>query len=562
MKDQKEQTPQLPGEVKEFVLNDYCKGYSMVVDNCWNYSIYAQDPNISIFDNEFCAGFVQAKVQGKTAIKAARDNAWRNYLICNTPQEAISIEQTDLAMQVASDALLNNYRYFYNFLKEKGEERIPLYIKRLLFRMAGLWVGVNHDDFTGTLKFEDLDPDKIGIEEFKCGKYENQKLTFADIYFINAEMDLYDVISSKIGIDYDPSTPTKNVKQTGHCSAYALIRDNEIYWTHNSWDGMFDMSCAVTFCIGEDFVTQNSISQGQFGSNTDFGFNKNGIGFNETTELYTYNKPKELGIWLTWRAAAAEQFCTSIEDFYDFVSIDNTATYQNGYMIVDVNRKLIGLMEMSYDRFALFICDGNTIKIKDSTGYEPTVKDYDHHLITPTHIFGINQPVYKPIHYELGSMNARPMRRVQFFNHIDHVVDMDTCKDLITYTDDKEPLSIYGRWDLGFGTTELSWRVRPDGSLDGKAASASLVKEVLDNITLQPCIDGEATSFWMKYGTARINGRSFQWSQSYFKEFKGPQSEDYVPDVLDGNWHKVRMFMKSAKNDDTFFTGDSGVKLG
>ena len=66
--------------INEYVLDDYSKGYSQVIDNCWNYSIFAQNPDVDIFTNEFNAGFVQAKIQGKKSIKAARDNQWRNLL--------------------------------------------------------------------------------------------------------------------------------------------------------------------------------------------------------------------------------------------------------------------------------------------------------------------------------------------------------------------------------------------------------------------------------------------------------------------------------------------------
>ena len=47
---------QKKGEIKEYILNEFSKGYSEVIDNCWNYSIFAQDPNISIFENEYNAG--------------------------------------------------------------------------------------------------------------------------------------------------------------------------------------------------------------------------------------------------------------------------------------------------------------------------------------------------------------------------------------------------------------------------------------------------------------------------------------------------------------------------
>ena len=35
----------------EYVLDDYTKGYAQCVDNNWNFAIYAQNPDISIFQN-------------------------------------------------------------------------------------------------------------------------------------------------------------------------------------------------------------------------------------------------------------------------------------------------------------------------------------------------------------------------------------------------------------------------------------------------------------------------------------------------------------------------------
>jgi len=37
-----------------------------------------------------------------------------------------------------------------------------------------------------------------------------------------------------------------------------------------------------------------------------------------------------------WRAALAEQFATSITDFFDAISLDNSGTYLNGTLLVDV----------------------------------------------------------------------------------------------------------------------------------------------------------------------------------------------------------------------------------
>lgn len=539
---------QKKGEIKEYILNEFSKGYSEVIDNCWNYSIFAQDPNISIFENEYNAGFIQSKIQGNTSIVAARNNCWKNMLICDTPQDKISIDIPDDAHKAVEEALVNNYKYLYNWLKNNEKDRIANLIKRLLFRMAGIYGGLKKEK-PGKITFEDLAPEKFNASELKLGHYENKDLSFIDIYFINAQADVFDAVSGKFDLSKDAVAKNKNNE---HCSAFVkFMDDGEIYWTHNSWCGFYVQSCAVTYAIGDDFVTQNAICQGQFGSNTDFGFNKNGICFNETTHLCSYNESKELGIWITWRSAAAEQFSESINDFYNIISIDNTGTYLNGYQLVDAFRNEIGIVEMSYCRFVLFKSDGKELTVTDSTGFKPTKKDYDPHLIGPKHIFGVNYPISKTIAYELETLNARPMRRVQFFNLIDSVVNIETAKNLITYTEDTEPLSIYGRWDLGYGTTEMKFRInnqlvfrtRPDGSNDAKAFSASAVRELINDLKFKPNKDSKKCSFWMKYGTPEIQGIPFIWSQSLFKEFKKSYEEDWVPDTVTGTWNPVKIFM-------------------
>jgi len=377
--------------------------------------------------------------------------------------------------------------------------------------------------------------------------YGDTPLTLLDVIFINTQYDLFDCLGDKLGLVMGYGTATKAVPRTNkpdHCTSFTkMMPDGNVFWTHNSWCCFWAQSCAVTYCIGEDFVTQNANCQGQFGSNTDFGFNGNGIGFNETTHVDLYDKTKVRGIWLAYRSAAAEQFSRTIEEFYEYCSMDNTGTYLNGYHIIDANTGEIGLLDMSYNRFVLFVCDGKQIKMTDSTGYVPTHLDYDHHLITPTHIFGVNQPVSWWVGYELESMNLRPMRRNQLWSRIDTVTDIETAKDLISYTEDREPLSIYGRWDLGYGTTELP-RVRPDGSVDAKAFSRELILDTLKNLSRKPSINGTMTSFWMKFGTAHVNQLPFIWSKSQFADMKLPETADFVPDALDGRWNRVKMFME------------------
>ncbi len=531
-------------EPTQFVLDEYTCGFAQCVDNNWNYAIYAQNPDVSIFQNEYNAGYVQGKVQTGKMILATRNNSWFNFLVGSTPQDAISIEIKPEYLQAAGETVAQNYNYLCDLAEREKDDPKMHKILRLMFRQLGIYEGAVGAEPRKTVSQEDLRLSSFPAEQSVLGAYETP-LTFLDVIFINTQYDLFDCIGDKIGLVMGYGTAKKRPETKRYsCTSFTKIMpDHNVFWTHNSWCCFWAQSCAVTYCIGSDFVTQNANCPGQFGSNTDFGFNGNGIGFNETTHVDLYNEPKVNGIWLAYRSAAAEQFARNIDEFYDFCSMDNTGTYLNGYHIIDSNTGEIGLLDMSYNRFVLFKSDGKNITMKDSTGYVPTHLDYDHHLITPTHIFGVNQPVSWWVGYELESMNLRPMRRNQLWDRIDTVTDMESAKDLVTYTEDREPLSVYGRWDLGYGTTEMP-RVRPDGSVDAKAFSAEMIKEVLASLSRKPSLNGDKRSFWMKFGTAHVRHLPFIWSESQFASLKGKEEEDCVPDALDGKWNRVKMFME------------------
>lgn len=531
-------------EPTQFVLDEYTCGFAQCIDNNWNYAIYAQNPDVSIFQNEYNAGYVQGKVQTGKTILATRNNSWFNFLVGSTPQDAISIEIKPEYLQAAGETVAQNYNYLCDLAEREKDDPKMQKILRLMFRQLGIYEGAVGAEPRKTVSQEDLRLSSFPAEQSVLGAYETP-LTFLDVIFINTQYDLFDCIGDKIGLVMGYGTAKKRPETKRYsCTSFTKIMpDHNVFWTHNSWCCFWAQSCAVTYCIGSDFVTQNANCPGQFGSNTDFGFNGNGIGFNETTHVDLYNEPKVNGIWLAYRSAAAEQFARNIDEFYDFCSMDNTGTYLNGYHIIDSNTGEIGLLDMSYNRFVLFKSDGKNITMKDSTGYVPTHLDYDHHLITPTHIFGVNQPVSWWVGYELESMNLRPMRRNQLWDRIDTVTDMESAKDLVTYTEDREPLSVYGRWDLGYGTTEMP-RVRPDGSVDAKAFSAEMIKEVLASLSKKPSLNGDKRSFWMKFGTAHVRHLPFIWSESQFASLKGKEEEDCVPDALDGKWNRVKMFME------------------
>lgn len=549
-------------EPAEFVLNEYTRGYAQCIDNNWNFAVYAQDPSVSIYQNEYNAGYVQGKIQGNAMIKATRNNTWRWYMLDEGP----GANTTDIpigAPEIATKHLTDNYNYLTDWAeKNKADERTQNII-RLMFRMFGIYEGAADKEARKNVTFEDLKLANMKPAEVKMG-VDADPLTFIDIYFINAQMDLWDAASKELGIamnklekdvldhtltpvsEYDQKlakTEDRYLKP-GNCSGFVhKLDDGEIYWAHTSWCCLMAQTCAMTYVIGSDFLTQNSFCPGQFGSNTDFGFNGHGIGFNETTETYFYNESKTLGIWLTWRAAAAEMFSKSIDDFYGYVTLDNTGTYLNAYMLVDAYRGEFGVIDMSYARFALMKANGTDLTVTDSTGHKPTFLDYDNHMVSPTHVLGCNIPIYKRIWRELETIDGAPKRRYQLYRNIESVIDMHSAKDLITYNESLEPISIAGRWDKNYGTSEFI-RYQPHGSIDGKVFSASEVRKVLENLSMKPSINGTKTSFWMKFGSPRIDGTPFVWSESRWAKFKLPEDVDFIPDAIDGNWNRVKMFME------------------
>ena len=518
-------------EPREYVLNQYTRGFAQCVDNNWNYAVYAQDPTVSIYQNEYNAGYVQGKIQTNKVIKATRNNTWRWYVLDEGPG-ANSTQIPPNGVEIAEKHLTQNYNYLTDLVEKNLADVKFQSLARLMYRMLGIYHGSADKEPLKDVKFDDLKLANMDAEDSKMHTGD-EPLTFIDIYFLNAQMDLWDAAGKELGValnqlekDVEEKTLHDGEKdplkwKPGDCSGFVKkMPDGQIFWTHTSWCCFFAQTCAMTYVIGEDFLTQNSFCPGQFGSNTDFGFNGHGIGFNETTETYFYNESKTLGIWLTWRAAAAEFFSKSIDEFYDYVKLDNTGTYLNAYMLVDAYKGEFGMIDMSYARFALFKSDGKELKVE-----------------------GCNNPSYKRIWRELETIDGAPKRRYQLWRNIPNVRTMDDAKNLVTYNESLEPISIAGRWDKNYGTSEFI-RYQPHGSIDAKAFGTNEIKEVLANLSMKPSINGTKTSFWMKFGSPYIDGTPFIWSDSIWARFKEPEEVDCIPDAIDGQWNRVKMFME------------------
>lgn len=475
-----------------FKLNEDAQGCIEIVDNIVNTTIVSHDDNV--LKAEYQAGFIQGRLQ-KEAIYSARDNTWDGvYLTDPDHRFPKQLPPSPKEMEIAGKALIENYTYTVTYVKNEGRSLLGNRMSRLLFRMLGIYHGIISSqplslDFSGNWL---PDTSYFREEELKL-YYESEILSFLDIYWLNTVIDVLDVVASLI------NTPRKNVPT--HCSAFVKKLDDEIIIAHNSWVWYLAQTQALNIFVNNDFFTVNAFVPGTIGSFTDFGYNNKGIMFNETTHNATYTEPKADKLWMYMRAALAETFAESINEFFGLISLEPSGTYMNGYMVVDSKTNQIGLIEMSYRAFVYFQpIDGGDYNV--TTKPEGLSKEYDREMVTPEYFLGVNYPASQQIRDDLKAIDNRPARKRQFVEMIGGVQSIEHAKALITFTDPKNPLSIYGRWDLGYGETPTPKTV-PDGSVDAKAATASMANKTID---LQGLLDPNAgnQSFWMKFGTKKI----------------------------------------------------------
>lgn len=517
-----------------YTLDDNAKGVIETVNNIVNMTVVSNDAND--LKAEYRAGFIQGKLQNKLII-SARDNFWdSSYLVDPSHSFPKQIGPTPEELKKAEIVLRNNYDAFIEYLRNSNiDDGIRHKLKRLLFKMLGIYHGATLNqpagiNFNGTW----LPDSRYFTEKELTLGYETMTLSFMDLYYLNAYMDLMDVLS------FSPELEGQSIYyRPDKCSAFIKRTDREILITHNSWTSYLSQTMTQTYSINGDMVTMNAISPGQIGSNTDFGYNNKGIIFNETTHRVSRNQPKPNGIYLMWRATLAETFASSIDDFFRYISIDNTGTYSNGYMLIDAKNNETGLVEMSYRCFIFYRSTGGEYGVTSlSMDSQPCSTDYDREIVTPQYIMGINYPASYQVANDLGSTDNRPARKRQFKQFLPNVKTVEDAKALITYTDPKNPLSIFGRWDLGYGETSYP-KMIPDGSIDAKAASTTMALEFM-KLKGKLNLSSDKKGFWMLFGTPYVNGEPFIWSKSSWKWVKLRD----VPDRLDGQFTWFNLYLE------------------
>lgn len=519
-----------------YTLDGNASGVIESINNAANMTVMSKDANS--LKAEYRAGFVQGKLQGRM-MTSARDNNWdQSFLLDPSHSFPKQLGPTQAELEQMALLLNSNYGAFLQYVRSPATDpETALRLERLLFRMLGIYHGATRDqpaalDFTGAWL-----PDSSYLQAAELAlEYETAVLTFMDVYFLNAYSDVMDVIA------FSPELAPgglNNSDQPDKCSAFLKRTGNEVILAHNSWDGFLSQTMVQTVAVNDDLLTVNAITPGLIASNSDFGFNNKGVMFNETTHRVSRNVVKPDGVWIFWRAALAEQFSGSISDFFRYISLDNSGTYLNGYMVADANNGETGLVEMSYRCFVFYRSSGGPYAVTaTSLDGSACSTDYDGEMVTADYLMGTNFPASLQVRTDLQSTDNRPARRRQFKQLLPGVTDLESARSVITYTDPQNPLSIFGRWDLGYGETSYPKRL-PDGSIDAKVGSTAMVKAFMK---LSGTLDTSATDtgFWMLYGTPRIDGKPFIWSESLWKS----QKLRDVPDRVDGSFTLMPLYLR------------------
>lgn len=497
-----------------YVLHDDAAGVIEFYDQFYNLSVVSKDDNH--LKAEYQAGYVQGRLSERL-IPEARDNA-----IEGAVREAgLPVELIPPAKPVVEALLAVNLGYSLGWIERCEDPSLREKLLGLLYRMRGIARGASGND-PEPLRFDGREAFETGF--FPQGElalaYGKDTATFMDVYFLNAATDLIDIASRFV--------PLASLAE--RCSAFIKRTATDLIIAHTTWT-LYPLSLPVRFnlYLNGEYMSVQQLNPGLLCSATDFGYNSHGILFNETTVSQQGRARNSINaLWTFWRAGLAELYSRSMEEFFMYMSLENSGTYMNGYQLGDVNTKSFGLVEMDEQVFYFF-------KPRQGGGHEvicmPECADlsYDTRMVSDTYVIGFNYPashaVRRNLHYPEDPVDIRYR---QLVDRIGGVADVSSAKSLITYHDDAVPRSVYSRWD------RVPGHPRPGGSVDAKVVSARMLEGLLEKAgTLEPALWwGRTDGCWMKFGPPNSGGGPFVWSSSPWAHWR----HELLPDVMSGQW--------------------------
>ena len=395
---------------------------------------------------------------------------------------------------------------------------------------------------------------------------EDKKVDFYEFILLTGAGDFYDIMSKiyRENITNFKDMKTQEFKNFfllhSHCSALIKLAEDysDIWFGHNSW---FTYSSMIRIFKEYHFISNKGKEKSKtivfssypavLYSLDDFYFMDSNLLVMETTNaifdenLYDKIKPETLLTWV--RAMVANRLASSAEDWTNIFKKENSGTYNNQYMILDINK--INLKKKEIPEKSLMIIE----QIPEEVEVNDVTQQLKNKYYWPSYNVPYSKYFYKKCGFQdiidqnaeyAAFMDYNRCSRAKIFER-DHknIKTMEDFKHLLRYNDyendklsNKDPsLTIACRQDLAKEDNICN------GATDVKFVS---VKELLEgkinaHIISGPTNEQQPTFSWSTttctknfpdkwYHEGVVDTWNFDWVvyKSKFYEFNGNKEDD------------------------------------
>lgn len=368
------------------------------------------------------------------------------------------------------------------------------------------WVGTNVDQLEGL------------VAGYNAAAPAHRALTLGDFLLLNADGDVESLESAFSSQSQTNSSTTPSFRRgPSHlrCSSmWKLADDNsDIFFGHATWDH-FDMMVRTLkqYHWGDTVSISMSSSPGFLSSVDDFYLTSRGLSVIETTNgnfnasLWRLLTPSSVLSWM--RANVANAASKSALEWTEFFSMKNSGTYNNQWMILDMNKFQPGMRKLA----------PMTFMILEQLPGSCAVEDKSHHLDSKRYWGSYNVPgipsVWKESGFGLPSLqpeweysHSECPRAVLMRELNSTVIDVESFQKLIRFNkgptdpnshDLRAGFGISARFDL---VPEDDENYGLGGGIDGKMSSVAMARRM---------------QFYAQNGPTHDNVDPFDWDNVTF----------------------------------------------
>ena len=403
------------------------------------------------------------------------------------------------------------------------------------------WVGTTVDQLEGL------------VAGYNAAATADRALSLGDFLLLNGDGDVESLASA-----LDTSSSSSNVNITPHgcrrhrlrhlrCSAlWKLADDNsDVFFGHTTWDH-FDMMLRTLkrYAWGggggaDDVIVTMSSSPGFLSSVDDFYLSSRGLAVIETTNgnlnpaLWDLLTPSSVLSWV--RANVANAAAASAREWTTLFSMENSGTYNNQWMVLDMNRFKSGSP----------LEDGTFLILEQIPG-SCVVEDKSAHLNAHRYWGSYNVPAIPSVWDKSGFAKASRTRPAWQLSH-ENCPRAGYLRTLNATVQDLAGFRRAIRWNKGPPAAAGTATDHDVYAGYGVSARFDLVPMANENFGLSGGMDGKASSvrlaqsglqFFAQNGPTHDDVRPFDWRRVKFPnpEYKTPPTHEGMPDAWAFPW--------------------------